>query len=147
MSVKTTLGLQARLYRNTGTYASPIWNEIKLVRDATLNLEKAEADTSSRESEFATVKGALRNCSIDFELVWDTGDANFDALLAAWTGDTAVELLCLDGAYNTTGSQGLRASFEVIKFTRAEQLSGALTAQVTVKPTRSDNPPTWFTAT
>ncbi len=46
MSVK--LGLDARLYRNTGTYASVTWNEVKNVKDLTLSLEAGEADVTTR---------------------------------------------------------------------------------------------------
>ncbi len=36
MSVK--LGLDAKLYRNTGTYDTPTWVEMTNVKDLTLNL-------------------------------------------------------------------------------------------------------------
>jgi len=42
------LGLDARLYRNTGSYASPTWNFVQNVKDLTLNLEVGEADVSTR---------------------------------------------------------------------------------------------------
>ena len=38
------LGLDAKLFQNTGTYATPTWDEITNVRDLTLNLEAGEAD-------------------------------------------------------------------------------------------------------
>ena len=46
MAVK--LGLDAKLFRNTGTFATPTWNEITNVRDVTLNLEAGEADVTTR---------------------------------------------------------------------------------------------------
>ena len=38
------LGLDAKLYRNAGTYAAPTWDLIGNVRDLTLNLETGEGD-------------------------------------------------------------------------------------------------------
>jgi hypothetical protein len=37
MAVKR--GINAKLYRYTGTFPTPAWNEITNVKDATLNLE------------------------------------------------------------------------------------------------------------
>ena len=45
MAVK--LGLDAKLFHNTGSYATPTWDEITNVRDLTLNLEAGEADVTA----------------------------------------------------------------------------------------------------
>ncbi len=37
MTIK--LGMEAKLYRNTGTYAAPMWVEMINVKDLTLKLE------------------------------------------------------------------------------------------------------------
>ncbi|MEZ6097169.1 MAG: hypothetical protein R3C03_23590 [Pirellulaceae bacterium] len=36
----TRLGMDAKFYRNTGTYASPVWTEVSNVKDVTLNLRR-----------------------------------------------------------------------------------------------------------
>jgi len=41
MSAK--LGMEAKLYRNTGSYESPVWAEVENVKDLALNLEAGEA--------------------------------------------------------------------------------------------------------
>ncbi|GAB4138374.1 MAG: hypothetical protein Tsb009_06550 [Planctomycetaceae bacterium] len=46
MTIK--LGMEAKLYRNTGTYALPTWVEMINVKDLTLNLEAGEADVTTR---------------------------------------------------------------------------------------------------
>ena len=46
MSVK--LGMQAKLYRNTATHETPLWDEMTNVKDLTLNLEKGQADVTTR---------------------------------------------------------------------------------------------------
>jgi len=147
----TKIGLDCKLYRNTGTNASPVWNEIANVQDVTVQLSKAEADTSTRASGWKTRKGTLKDASIDFQLKYVPGDADFAALLASFTGNSSIELLALDGAVATTGSQGLRAICEVFQFQQGQPLEGAVTFDVSAKPTPTfDNngaliAPTWFT--
>ena len=78
MGVK--LGLDAKLYRNTGTQAAPVWNEIKNVKDVTLNLEAGEADVTTRgNAGWRATVATLKDGSIEFDMVWDTADDDFSA--------------------------------------------------------------------
>jgi TP901-1 family phage major tail protein len=144
MSVK--LGLDAKLFRNTGTYGTPAWNEIKNVRDVTLSLEAGEADVTTRGNNgWRATVATLKDGSIEFEMVWDSEDDDFTAIRDAFLNKSAVELAVMDGDILTTGSQGLRASFMVTSFSRNEPLEEAITVSVTMKPTYSANPPSWMT--
>lgn len=144
MGVK--LGLDAKLYRNTGDYGAPTWAEVKNVKDVTLNLEAGEADVSTRgnggwRANIATLKDA----SLEFEMVWDTADADFTALRTAFLANGAVEFAVMDGDIETAGSQGLRALMAITNFSRSEPLEEAISVSVTAKPTYAANPPTWMT--
>ncbi len=146
MSVK--LGLDAKMFRNTGTYATPVWNEIKNVRDVTLSLETGEADATTRGNNgWRATVATLKDGSVEFDMVWDSADDDFTAIRDAFLNKTALEMAVLDGDVATPGAQGLRASFMVTNFSRNEPLEEAITASVTVKPTYSANPPTWMTTT
>lgn len=140
------LGLDAKLYRNSGTYAVPAWNEILNAKDVTLNLEASEADASRRGSDGwrETLRG-LKDGSVEFEMVYDGADAEFQALRDAFLNGTTVEVAVLDGDVATTGTQGLRATMSVINFSRNEPLEEALSVSVTVKPAPAPNPPEWMT--
>jgi len=145
------IGLDCKLYRNTGTTASPVWNEIQNVVDVTVALSKTEADTSSRAFAWKTRKGALKDASIDFQLRAVAADADYTALLGSYLNGASIELLALDGPIATAGSQGLRAICEVFNFQAGQPLEGALTFDVSAKPTPAFDsagaaiPPTWFT--
>ena len=140
MAVK--LGLDAKLYRNSGTYALPTWNEITNAKDVTLNLEAGEADAGRRGSGgWRETLMALKDGSVEFELVYDNADAEFTALKDAFFNGTTVELAVMDGDIATTGTQGLRATMSVVNFSRNEPLEEALTVSVTVTPAPSANPP------
>ena len=96
MGVK--LGLDAKLYRNTGTSGSPTWVEMTNVKDLTLNLEASEADVTTRgNAGWRATLAALKDASIEFEMVWDTADAAFTAIKDAFFGSTSVEFAVMDG--------------------------------------------------
>lgn len=139
------LGLNAKFYRNKSTYQSPQWDEVTNVRDLTLALDKSEADVTTRANGgWRAIIGALKDGAINFEMLWDTADDDFQAFLDAWTGDSAIEVLCLDGAVSVAGSEGLRATMQVLKFERQEPLEEAMKVSVTIKPTYADNAPSWY---
>jgi len=142
------LGLDAKLFRNTGNYAAPTWNEIKNVKDVTLNLEAGEADATTRgNGRWRATVATLKDASIEFEMVWDSADDDFTAIRDAFLNHTGIELAAMDGDILTAGSQGLRATFAVTNFSRNEPLEEAITVSVTVKPTYAANPPSWLVVT
>ncbi len=144
MSVR--LGLDAKLYRNTGTYAAPTWTEIGNVKDVTLNLEKGEADVTTRANNgWRATAGTLKDASIEFQMVWDTEDEGFQAIQSAFFDDEPIEFAVMSGPMNDPESEGLRASCDVFSFTRNEALEEAIMVDVTIKPTYSANAPQWIT--
>jgi hypothetical protein len=143
MAVK--LGLDAKLYRNTGTYSSPTWNDIPNVKDVTLNLEAGEADVTTRGNNgWRATVATLKDGSIEFDMVWDTADTDFAAIRDAFLNRTAIEFAVMDGDITVVGSQGLRATCMVTKFSRSEPLEEAIMVSVTIKPTYSANAPSWL---
>ena len=141
----TRLGMDAKLYRNTGSYATPVWVEVTNVKDLTLNLEKGEADVTTRANQgWRATVGTLKDASIDFQMVWDTADAGFAAIQQAFFGNTPVEFAVMDGMIDDTASEGLRATFDVFSFTRNEALEEAIMVDVTIKPTYATVAPQWI---
>ena len=144
MGVK--LGMDAKLYRNTGTYATPVWNEVVNVKDVTLNLEAGEADVTTRgNAGWRANIATLKDASLEFEMVWDTADDDFTALRTAFLSNGSVEFAVMDGDITTTGSQGLRATMSITNFSRSEPLEEAIKVSVTAKPTYAANAPEWMT--
>ena len=143
MGAKT--GLEAKLYYKVGGVAHETnpWLEMKNVRDNTLNLEKGEADVTTRgNSGWRATVGTLKDGSIEFEMVWDPADAAFAALQNAYLNDEVIGLAILDEAKET--GTGLVADFAVTNFSRNEPLEEAMTANVTAKPTYSATAPVWM---
>jgi len=129
------LGRNATINRNTGTYGSPVWSNVALAKDVTLNLDKTEADASSRFSGWTLTVGALKNATVEFEVIEDTTDANWTALKNSFINGTEIDIAVLNGPSATSGSNGVRAYWEVMSFNRNEPLTGIITRTVTMKPT------------
>ncbi len=140
----TRIGLECKLYYNSGTYSVPVWNEVVNAKDVTVPLTKGEAETSRRGTTWKTRKGTLKDASIDFQLVQEDNDAAFTALLDSYINSTPIELLALNGPIDEVGSQGLRAVCEVFNFQDGQALESAVQYDVSCKPTPAANDPSWY---
>lgn len=139
--MSTRLGLDAKLYRNTGL----AWEEISNVKDVTLSLEKGEADVTTRANAgWRATVGTLKDASIEFQMVWDTADAGFTAIQQAFFNNTPIEVAVMSGPIDVSDSEGLQATCDVLSFTRNEALEEALMVDVTLKPTYSATAPQWI---
>lgn len=132
------LGMECKLYY--GAAGSTANTLLANVKDLTLNLEKGEADVTTRANQgWRAVVATLKSGTVEFEMVWDTEDAGFAALKDAYFNNTAIALAVLDGE----SGEGLDADFSVTNFSRNEPLEEAVTVNVTVKPTYSTRAPAW----
>lgn len=138
------LGLEAKLYHNAADF-SGTWAELKNVKDLTLNIEAGEADATTRGNNgWKAILAALKDASIEFEMVWDTSDAGFTAIRTAFFAGTPLGMAIMDGDMATIGSQGLQAAMAITNFSRNEPLEEAITVSVTAKPSYSATPPQWL---
>jgi hypothetical protein len=132
--------MEAKLYY--GAAGATATTELTNVKDVTLNLETGEADVTTRGNQgWRATVATLKNGSVEFEMIWDTGDAGFGAIKDAYFNNTAIALAILDGE----SGEGLDADFSITNFTRNEPLEEAITVSVTAKPTYSTRAPTWAT--
>jgi len=139
MSVK--LGMDAKIYY--GTAGATATTELNNVRNVTLNLETGEADVTTRGNQgWRATVATLKNGTVEFEMLWDTGDAGFTAIKDAYFNNTPIALAILDG----DNGEGLDADFSITNFSRNEPLEEAITVSVTAKPTYSTRAPTWKAA-
>lgn len=148
MANEFVLGIDCKLYRNAGSYASPTWTVMNEVKDCRLAINVGEADVTTRGGNgWEQIAPVMKSASIEFGLLNVPGSANVTALINALIGLSSIELLCLDGAYNVAGSRGLRALCGIFSTTRNEELRNATQFEMSAKPTYSVNAPTWFVAT
>ena len=145
MSVK--LGLDAKLYFCVaGIGGTPTWTLLGNVKNVTLNLQKGEADVTTRANNgWKATAATLKEGSIEFEMVWDTADTGFTAIKDAYFNNSIIGMAAMDGPVATAGSQGLWADCMITDFSRDEPLEDAISVKVTAKPTYSANAPIWKT--
>jgi len=136
------LGLNCKFYHSdtlldgdVNTPSTVTWQEISNVKDLTLNLETGEADITTRANNgWRATLATLKDGSIEFEMLWETGDAGFTALKTALATGSEIALAAMDGDIETAGSEGLAGNFTVTNFSRSEPLEEGVTVSVTVKP-------------
>lgn len=140
------LGLEAVLYRNSGTYGSPALVKVDNCKDVTLNMEKNKADVTTRGNNgWRANVGVLKDASVDFAMVWNTSDTNFQAVRDAFLNNTPVEFFVMSADVDEADSEGLRATFSIDKFTKNEPLEDSQSVDVSMSPTFSDHAPEWVT--
>lgn len=142
------LGIDGKIYRNTGTYGSPVWNEIPNCKDLSLNIEAAEADVTTRgNGGWEAVAAALLKGSIEFGMLYDTSDADYTALQTAFLARTAIEFAVMDGSMTSGAHKGFRMTCAILKFGRSEKNTEAMMTEVSLKPTYAANAPSALTGT
>ena len=88
----TFTGCASRAYYNTGTFAIPVWVEIPIAKDVTINIESSDLDSTTRGAScFKLSAQGLKTVSVDMQLLYQPGTTSFDALRAAYFADTAQE--------------------------------------------------------
>ena len=141
-------GMNAKLYYDADGVGGSTWTELTIVKDVSLNLEKAEADVTTRASGgWRQTVTTLKEATIEFEMIWDPADAGFEAIRDAWKGGSLIGLAVVDGVIETVGTQGLTADCEIISFNKNEPLEEVATVNVTAKPTYSTTAPAWLEVT
>lgn len=137
------LGMNAKLYRSatlmsddtTAHVEGKTWIEVDNVRDLTLNLETGEADITTRaNSGWRATLATLKDGSVEFQMVWDSADSNFEAIKDAWLSSSLIAMAVMTGDIEDNGEEGLAANFSVTNFTRNEALEEAIVIDVTLKP-------------
>ncbi|RPI76137.1 MAG: hypothetical protein EHM42_10760 [Planctomycetaceae bacterium] len=154
MPVSQPTGINHKLYRNTGSFAVAVWNEVPNTRDITQSDSFAEADVSRRAAGLRQTEPTLRDISIDFEMIWDTADADFAAMYGFYAAKTMTEFAIADGGIGTAGTVAsggtadvvfLRFEAKITKWEKSLPLEGPATVAVTIKPCYSANASTYNT--
>lgn len=132
------MGKDAKLVRNTGTWASPTHNTIDNCRDLTLGDSMTEVDVSARDGGgFEMTDVALQKLELSFQMVGDYGDADFVALQTAYYARAVLLIATASGAIATQGTQYVKFPAKIVKFEKSEELDGVTMFDVTIKPTRA----------
>lgn len=140
------LGMNCKLYRNTGTYGAPTLNEVPNVRDLSLSLDTSQADVTTRNNNGWMARVAtLTDGGVQFGMVYNTEDPDFVAIRDQFLAKSAVEYFILDGSSSVSGTQGFRMTCMVTNFSMSQALTEAVTVDVSIVPTFATNAPSAYT--
>lgn len=121
-------GYAAKLY--VGTAGSTAGTEVSIVRDATVSMEAAEADDTTRGGGgWGSTSVTIRKATVEFEIRYDPAAAGFATIRNAYDAGSAIALCPRDSA----GGSGIDADFVISNFSNPQPLEGILVVNVTAK--------------
>ena len=140
MAATYKLGMDAKIYYGTAAASASAaaaltpatLTVMNNVRDVTLSHETGEADITTRgNSGWRATAATLRECTVEFEMVWNSSDTGFAAIQAAWLAGNSIALAIITGA--ASQDEGPIGNFSITNFSRNEALEEAITVSVTCK--------------
>ena len=128
-------GIGAKMYRNTGTYASPTWAEVDAVLNCTLTLNWNFAEAGSRATRAMIQQKTRFDHTVTCDMRADDADTDYAAFrTAALSPTSSLDLLVLDGALTTEGVRGFRAHYQVNLTSQPQEADGSIYDQFELKP-------------
>jgi hypothetical protein len=139
----TWVGLDMKLYRNTGTFGTPVWTLVNNVQDLKRGSALGEAELNNRASALVLKEPTLNEYVFNWGMIKDELDTNYTGLRTAKDARTLVEFAFANGLIATSGTTYFRIETKLFGFDDEEPLSGGVVTSVTAKPCKSSNAPSW----
>lgn len=125
-------GRDAKLYFGDAEDELSTLTEVGNCQDLTVNMDAGEVDITTRSSGGWRGKAqGLKECSLEFTMLWKSGDAAFEAIKNAFLTSGLVELAALTGGKTVAGSEGPKGSFSITSFRRTEPIEEGIAVAVT----------------
>jgi hypothetical protein len=144
-----TRGDDCKVYRNTGTWGTPVYNELEHVTQINPVDSKTEITIPIRRRRKFYQPGQ-RDLQLEITLIEVVGDAasaaDLQAFIDAYNNETTLEVLTLDGVVTAAGSQGGRGDYHVTAYTPNQEADNIMTHVFTLRQALTANQPVWFTA-
>ena len=141
----SVLGLEAKLYVGAAgaslTVLAVPTSELTIARSVELSLTSSLADVTVRKSAWRLQRRALKEATINVELLYSPADAIFKLLFAAYDTGGAVGIFASDGF-----GSGLLCDASVTEFSQPQPLEEAIIVKVALLPTFSTRYPVWIDA-
>ncbi|MDR1493986.1 MAG: phage tail protein [Planctomycetaceae bacterium] len=124
------LGINAKMYFGAAGSTGVPPPELSNVTDVTITLDAAEADVTTRDNNgFRATIGGLKECTIEFDMLYLPDDAGFKAIRTAWLKSEQIHLAALTGK----DGEGPVGDFAITGFSRSESLEEAIKYSITAK--------------
>ncbi len=103
------VGNDFKLYQNTGDDATPVWVEVDIVGDVTLNLGMNEAEVDLRLSDWILNLPAKLTGSMDMALANNIGNTVYDGLRGLYLGRQSAQMASANADIATSGTEYFKA--------------------------------------
>ena len=124
------LGIKGKVFYGVAGSTGLPSGELSNVTDVTITLDASEADVTTRDNDgFRATIAGLKECTVEFSMLYLPNDAGFRAVRTAWLGADQIKLAALTSA---TG-EGPVGDFSITGFSRSEALEEAIKYDVTAK--------------
>lgn len=134
------VGVRARAYRNTGTYGSPTWVAMGLVKDVTPSMPWDWVEAGARETNAKLYAKARADLGVQFTMRADDLDAAYNAVADAAASQTAtIDIMFLNAAITKEGCRGFRTEWLINLTGEPQEIDGSIYDQFEAKPTWTAN--------
>ena len=113
-----TTGHKMKLYRNTGTFITPVWTLVAEIGDVSIpDLSFGLAELKRRANNFTkNLATLIQSIAVEFRMIHGLDATNFNAIRTNFFAATVEEWLVYNGPQATTGNQGFRLPALVEQF-------------------------------
>lgn len=107
-----------KMYRNTGSVATPTWTEVDEVGDVSIpDLTRGLAQLKRRANNFTkNLATLIQSIAVEFRLHHGLDATNFDAIQAAFFAGTVEEWAIFNGDIATSDNEGMRIPIIIENF-------------------------------
>ena len=128
------IGILAKAYRNTGTFAVPVWVEMALIRDLTQNEKWDIAEVVTRASRAKLGAPTTLDISVTGSIQAVTTDTGYLAIRTARLAGTVLDVMFLSGSTSQNGAIGWRYEAVVEDATQDQGSGSVLYDTITFRP-------------
>lgn len=141
MPFDVRVGVFCKLYINSGSYGSPVWEEVDLISDLADNAAWERGDSSARRSRVRTMEPTMLGLELTGSVRTDYTDDRYNDLRDAFLTNGTLDILVLTGDIGVNGSLGFRFDAKVFDFGSDQALANVLFNSFVMIPSASDNEP------
>jgi hypothetical protein len=135
------IGVLCKMYLNTGTWETPVWEEVDLISDLADNAAWERGDSSARRSRVRTMEPTMLSLELTGRIRTDYTDDRYNDIRDAFGDNTVIDVMALTGDIGVNGSLGFRFDAKVFDFGSDQALGNVIFNDFAIIPCASDNPP------
>jgi hypothetical protein len=120
------VGLNQKLYKNSGTFGSPVWVLVTIAEDVALGLSTSKAEIKARVAKWVMTLPTFSVGPLTFNMIGDTSIAMYDTLKTAYMNQTLCDFAVADQAIANSGCEYFRAEMYLYKFEQSQKLEAAM---------------------